>query len=85
MIKCEGMLELILRQGSCRKIKVRPVMNQPVHWRSCRSSLFFFNKYEKSMHKSTFYKDYITVKYEVKDKSSSIYVLALDTGFNVLY
>lgn len=46
---------------------------------------FFFYQYEKSMHKSTFYKDFITVKYEVKDKSSSFYVLALDTGFNVLY
>lgn len=67
------------------RIKVQPVMNQPVHWKRCRSCPFFFYQYEKSMHKSTFYKDFITVKYEVKDKSSSIYVLALDTGFNVLY
>lgn len=48
-------------------------------------SLFFFYQYEKSMHKSTFYKDFITVKYEAKRKSSTIYVLALDTGFYVLY
>lgn len=37
------------------------------------------------MHKSTFYKDFITVKYEAKRKSSTIYVLALDTGFYMLY